>query len=194
MENLLGVLMVPMVVFMVVVAPIWLVLHYRAKGRIGAGLADSEREQLPGLLAPSLDVTDAIVPAAGKSARMGGEDKMFSQLCGVPVLARLIKALPLPLVAPRPLAEAISTSSTLARVTGKEVYRNWYATFLQYLDADVIDHKNGSWFHQLDKNNHVIGTVWPGKSDLYHATQCTLIPRLDPAVSVAPALKANPNA
>ena len=29
----------------------------------------------------------AIVPAAGKSARMGGEDKMFSQLCGVPVLA-----------------------------------------------------------------------------------------------------------
>ena len=30
MENLLGVLMVPMVVFMVVVAPIWLVLHYRA--------------------------------------------------------------------------------------------------------------------------------------------------------------------
>ena len=35
MEDLLGVLMVPMVVFMVVVAPIWLVLHYRAKGRIG---------------------------------------------------------------------------------------------------------------------------------------------------------------
>ncbi|MCR6555229.1 envelope stress response membrane protein PspB, partial [Aeromonas sp. CPF2-S1] len=27
MEDLLGVLMVPMVVFMVVVAPIWLVLH-----------------------------------------------------------------------------------------------------------------------------------------------------------------------
>ncbi|MCO4200137.1 envelope stress response membrane protein PspB [Aeromonas hydrophila] len=54
MEDLLGVLMVPMVVFMVVfmvvVAPIWLVLHYRAKGRIGAGLADGEREQLQGLL------------------------------------------------------------------------------------------------------------------------------------------------
>ena len=35
----------------------------------------------------------AIVPAAGKSARMGGEDKMFSQLCGVPVLARTLTAL-----------------------------------------------------------------------------------------------------
>ena len=35
---------------MVIVAPIWLVLHYRAKGRIGADLADNEREQLHGLL------------------------------------------------------------------------------------------------------------------------------------------------
>lgn len=32
----------------------------------------------------------AIVPAAGKSARMGGEDKMFSPLCGMPVLARTL--------------------------------------------------------------------------------------------------------
>ena len=35
----------------------------------------------------------AIVPAAGMSALMGGEDKMFSQLCGVPVLARTLTAL-----------------------------------------------------------------------------------------------------
>ena len=51
------------------------------------------------------------------------------------------------------------------------------------------------WFlgHQLNKDNEVIGTVWPGKSDLYHATQYSLIPRLDPAVSVAPAMKANAN-
>ena len=32
----------------------------------------------------------AIVPAAGKSSRMGGEDKMFAPLCGVPVLARTL--------------------------------------------------------------------------------------------------------
>ncbi|MGL5030394.1 MAG: envelope stress response membrane protein PspB [Aeromonas sp.] len=51
MHDLLGVLMVPMVVFMVVVAPIWLVLHYRAKGRLGTGLAEGEREALQGLLA-----------------------------------------------------------------------------------------------------------------------------------------------
>ena len=92
------------------------------------------------------------------------------------------------------LAESVNTSATLATVTGKQVYKDWYATFWKYIDEYLIDHKNGSWFHQLNKDNEVIGTVWPGKSDLYHATQCTLIPRLDPAVSVAPALKANPNA
>ena len=50
MEDILGILATPLIVFMVIVAPIWLVLHYRAKGRIGAGLADNEREQLQGLL------------------------------------------------------------------------------------------------------------------------------------------------
>ena len=92
------------------------------------------------------------------------------------------------------LAESVNTSATLATITGKQVYKDWYATFWKYIDEYLIDHKNGSWFHQLNKDNEVIGTVWPGKSDLYHATQCTLIPRLDPAVSVTPALKANPNA
>lgn len=88
------------------------------------------------------------------------------------------------------LAEAVNTSATLATVTGKQEYKDWYAKFWSYIDEYLIDHEAGSWFHQLDKDNNVISTVWPGKSDLYHATQCTLIPRLNPAVSVAPALKA----
>lgn len=88
------------------------------------------------------------------------------------------------------LAEGVNTAATLAAVTGKQEYKDWYATFWAYIDEYLLDKEHGSWFHQLDKDNQVIGTVWPGKSDLYHATQCTLIPRLDPAVSVAPALKA----
>lgn len=87
------------------------------------------------------------------------------------------------------LAESVNTSAVLATVTGKQEYRDWYATFWQYIDEYLIDHERGSWFHQLDRDNHVIGTVWPGKSDLYHALQCTFIPLLDPSVSVAPALK-----
>ena len=83
----------------------------------------------------------------------------------------------------------MNTSAVLATVTDKQEYKDWYATFWRYIDEYLIDHEHGSWFHQLDKDNHVIGTVWPGKSDLYHALQCTFIPRLNPAVSVAPALK-----
>ena len=74
------------------------------------------------------------------------------------------------------LAEAINTSAVLYRVSGKQKYADDYAMFMEYLDRYVVDHVNGSWFHQMDRDNKVIGTVWPGKSDLYHAVQATLIP------------------
>ena len=85
------------------------------------------------------------------------------------------------------LAEAINTSAVLYRVTGETKYADMYSEFLKYLDEKVLDHKNGSWFHQLDRANNVIDTVWPGKSDIYHALQATLIPYCDISVSVAPA-------
>ncbi|MGL5948494.1 MAG: envelope stress response membrane protein PspB [Aeromonas sp.] len=50
MGTMLTMLSVPLTVFMVIVAPIWLILHYRAKQRLDAGLAESEREQLHDLL------------------------------------------------------------------------------------------------------------------------------------------------
>jgi mannose/cellobiose epimerase-like protein (N-acyl-D-glucosamine 2-epimerase family) len=87
------------------------------------------------------------------------------------------------------LAEAVNTSATLFTVTQKKEYEQWYARFWSYIDEYLIDHEHGSWFHQLNSDNQVIGTVWPGKSDLYHALQCTLIPLLSPSISVAPALK-----
>lgn len=87
------------------------------------------------------------------------------------------------------LAEAINTSAVLFRVTGKEKYAQDYAQFMQYLDETVMDHVNGSWFHQLDRENHVIGTVWPGKSDIYHALQATLIPYYAADTSIALAVK-----
>lgn len=87
------------------------------------------------------------------------------------------------------LAEAINTSAVLYHVTGKEKYADDYAQFMQYLDEKVLDHVNGSWFHQLDQNNNLIGTVWPGKSDLYHAVQATLIPFYVPDLSISPAVK-----
>lgn len=87
------------------------------------------------------------------------------------------------------LAEAINTSAVLYHVTGKQKYADDYEAFMKYLDEKVLDHVNGSWFHQLDQNNHLIGTVWPGKSDLYHAVQATLIPFYTASLSIAPAVK-----
>lgn len=60
-----------------------------------------------------------------------------------------------------------------------------YAQFMEYLDEKVLDHEHGSWFHQLDAQNHLLDTVWPGKSDLYHAFQATLIPYSKVDVSIA---------
>ena len=90
------------------------------------------------------------------------------------------------------LAEAINTSAVLYRVTGKQKYADDYAEFMAYLDDKVLDHVHGSWYHQLDQNNNLLGTVWPGKSDLYHALQATLIPYYPVNVSIALAVKQNP--
>ena len=86
------------------------------------------------------------------------------------------------------LAEAINTSAVLYRVTKDEKYADDYAMFLEYLEDKVHDRVNGSWFHQLDQNNQLLGTVWPGKSDIYHALQATLIPYSDVAVSIGAAV------
>lgn len=87
------------------------------------------------------------------------------------------------------LAEGINTAATLYRVTGKPIYNDYYSWFMQYLDEVVMDHEHGSWFHQLDRDNRVMTTVWPGKSDLYHALQSTLIPYLPVEVSIAKAVR-----
>ncbi len=87
------------------------------------------------------------------------------------------------------LAEAINTSAVLYRVTGKEKYSNLYSEFMRYLDEIVLDHVNGSWFHQLDAQNNLLNTVWPGKSDLYHAFQATLIPYGKVDLSIACCVK-----
>ncbi len=87
------------------------------------------------------------------------------------------------------LAEAINTSAVLYRVTGEERYTEDYASFMRYLDLVVLDKKTGSWFHQLDEKNQLKETVWPGKSDLYHAFQAMLIPYKEPGISIAATFK-----
>ncbi len=40
------IIVVPVIIFMLVVAPIWLILHYRSKRQISQGLSEEEYDQL----------------------------------------------------------------------------------------------------------------------------------------------------
>jgi len=86
------------------------------------------------------------------------------------------------------VAEAISAAAALRIRTGDDRYADLSATWWAYAERTLFDRTYGSWYQQLDANNHVIETVWPGKSDLYHAVQATLIPQLPLAPTLATAL------
>ncbi|MCF6434550.1 envelope stress response membrane protein PspB [Pseudoalteromonas sp. MMG022] len=42
----LDVLVAPIIIFMAVVAPLWLILHYRSKKQVSQGLSEHEHRQL----------------------------------------------------------------------------------------------------------------------------------------------------
>ncbi|WP_460544038.1 AGE family epimerase/isomerase [Glycomyces halotolerans] len=85
-------------------------------------------------------------------------------------------------------AEAIAAAAALHRRTGEGRFADWYATWWDYAEQRLIDRSGGSWRHELDSRNEPAATVWPGKPDLYHAVQATLLPRLPLAPTLARAL------
>ena len=85
-------------------------------------------------------------------------------------------------------AEAIGAAAALAQRTGEPEYADWYARVWDYVERYLVDHEHGSWHHQLGPDNTPAATVWPGKADLYHAYQATLIPRLPLAPSLTSAI------
>lgn len=42
MEDVIGILIAPIALFLIFVAPIWLILHYRSKKQIGQGISEEE--------------------------------------------------------------------------------------------------------------------------------------------------------
>ncbi|HCH69180.1 MAG TPA: envelope stress response membrane protein PspB [Colwellia sp.] len=52
--------MAPVIIFMVIVAPIWLVLHYRSKGQVSQGLSEEEYIQLSNLSETADKMADRI--------------------------------------------------------------------------------------------------------------------------------------
>ena len=52
-SHITAVILVPSIVFMVIVAPLWVWLHYRSKRRAQVALTESERDNLEALLLKS---------------------------------------------------------------------------------------------------------------------------------------------
>ena len=44
--DFLEFLMAPIIIFLVIVAPIWLILHYKSKRNASQGISEEERSQL----------------------------------------------------------------------------------------------------------------------------------------------------
>ncbi|CCH78206.1 Uncharacterized sugar isomerase yihS [Nostocoides japonicum T1-X7] len=85
------------------------------------------------------------------------------------------------------VAEAIGAAAALHERTGETAYATDYARWWDYAATYLVDHEQGSWHHELAPDNSPSARVWPGKPDLYHAVQATLIPRLPltPAMATA---------
>jgi sulfoquinovose isomerase len=86
-------------------------------------------------------------------------------------------------------AEATATAAALWTATGDPSYDRWYRTWWDHIATVFVDHRLGSWHHELDPANRPGGVTWRGKPDTYHAFQATLIPRLPLAPTLATALR-----
>lgn len=86
-------------------------------------------------------------------------------------------------------AEAVGAAAVMYRVTGETVWAERYAQWWEYISTYLLDAEDGSWFHELDAANEPQGVTWPGKPDIYHAFQATIIPRLPVTPTMAAALR-----
>ncbi|WP_116248148.1 AGE family epimerase/isomerase [Nocardiopsis sp. FIRDI 009] len=86
------------------------------------------------------------------------------------------------------VAEATMTAWALGARTGDESYARHYDRWWAYADRYHLDREHGSWHHELDPAGRPSATVWPGKPDVYHAYQASLLPQVGLAGSLAAAL------
>ncbi|BEU02910.1 phage shock protein B [Agarivorans sp. OAG1] len=57
---MLTVLVTPLILFMAIVAPLWLILHYKSKRQVEHGISEQEREQLNTLATRAKDMSARI--------------------------------------------------------------------------------------------------------------------------------------
>ena len=73
------------------------------------------------------------------------------------------------------VCEAIMASYSLWITTKDAKYLDDYNKWWSYALANMLDYEYGSWFHELNPDQEVIGTTWPGKPDVYQAFNACLL-------------------
>ena len=85
--------------------------------------------------------------------------------------------------------EALAATAALARVTGDQVYVDWFETWRDHIDRVFLDRVDGSWHHRV-----LIDDLRPfdraaPKPDLYHTYQAMVAVQLPVETSVAKAVR-----
>ena len=73
------------------------------------------------------------------------------------------------------VCEAIMAAYSLWITTKDEKYLDDFNKWWSYALANMLDYEYGSWFHELNPDQEVIDTTWPGKPDVYHAFNACLL-------------------
>lgn len=60
MEGIVGIIIAPIIIFMIFVAPIWLIMHYRSKKQMNQGLTQDEYATLQDLADRAEKMADRI--------------------------------------------------------------------------------------------------------------------------------------
>ncbi|MCK9795468.1 AGE family epimerase/isomerase [Isoptericola sp. 4D.3] len=87
-------------------------------------------------------------------------------------------------------AEAAAAADVLHRTTDEARFAELADRWWGWIDAHLVDHERGSWFHELDTDNVPSGRTWIGKPDVYHAAQAVILPDLPLTGSFAASARA----
>lgn len=141
----------------------------------------SLRARLPDRPAWMLDAAKALFDrAVADGWSEPGGFVYTTDLAGKPVVSRRFHWV---------VTEAIGAAAVLHLATGDARFEHWYRRFWDFADRFLRDEENGSWHHELDEALTPVERTWPGKPDIYHAFQATLIPRLPICGSIAGGLR-----
>ncbi len=90
------------------------------------------------------------------------------------------------------LTEALGAAAALYQTTGEDTYAKDHARWWDFARDHFLDFEHGSWRAELDADLQPASVTWQGKSDVYHALQATLVPRLPLAPMFAAAMRGIP--